>query len=336
MNRKTITLLGFLIIAVIAFMWGYRLDLFNEKEIYTGSVEEIRIGNIGEYSIFNIIALEKGYFRENGLDAQIIEYPSGPPAVQDLLAGKVDFAVAADFVGVRNIFINPDLRILTQASKHKVFHLLARKDRGIVTPSDLKGKTVGVTRKGAGEFYLGRFLLLNNLQLEDIVIRDLTPQQMMTQLENGSIDAIVIFDPHAYNLKKTLGETIVSWSAQGDQNIFALVYSTNSYLKAHPNTAARYMRALLQAELFVKESPPEAKDFIAKKLHYDPDYIEYLWSHFTFEHRLDQELLLTMEDESRWVIENKLTDQTSVPNYLPFIYFDALEKINPDVITIIR
>ena len=51
---------------------------------------------------------------------------------------------------------------------------------------------------------------------------------------------------------------------------------------------------------------------------------------------LPQALIIAMEDEARWRIENKLTDKTTVPNYLDFIYTDALEAVNPEAVTVIR
>ena len=49
-----------------------------------------------------------------------------------------------------------------------------------------------------------------------------------------------------------------------------------------------------------------------------------------------QALILAMEDEARWRIENKLTDKTTVPDYLDFMYIDALEVVNPGAVTVIR
>jgi NitT/TauT family transport system substrate-binding protein len=43
-----------------------------------------------------------------------------------------------------------------------------------------------------------------------------------------------------------------------------------------------------------------------------------------------------MEDEARWAIVNKLTSKTKVPNYLDFVYMDALEEVASDRVTIIR
>lgn len=332
-----IFIIAFIVLAGLGYSLFPRSNSQNTRTPgYTGVVEKIRVGNIGEYSIFNPIAHEKGYFQQNGLNANIIEYESGPKSVAALLAGEVDVAVAADFVGVRNIFANNHLRILAQASKHKVFYMLGRVDHGIQNPSTLKGKKIGVTKKGAGEFYLGRFLIYNHLGPKDLTIVDLTPPEMTTQLENSQIDAIVIFDPHAYNLKKKLGDSVVSWSVQSNQNTFALVYTTDTFIATHQQAIERYMRSLIQAEQFSRKHSQETQDYIAKILRYDPQYVRYIWSNFTFAHGLDQELLLTMEDQARFAINNGLTDQKEVPNYLNYIYFNALEKVQPESVTIIH
>jgi NitT/TauT family transport system substrate-binding protein len=51
---------------------------------------------------------------------------------------------------------------------------------------------------------------------------------------------------------------------------------------------------------------------------------------------LPQALIIAMEDEARWRIENKLTDKTTVPNYLNFLYLDGLEAVSPEAVTVIR
>lgn len=302
----------------------------------TNSIYNLRVGNIGEFSIFDLVAKEKGYFKQNGLNVQIVNFESGPAAVKDLLDGKVDIAVAADFVGVSNIFTNNNLRIISQASRHKVWQIVGRKDKGIQKISDLKGKRIGVTRKGAGEFYLSQFLNFNNLNVKDITLIDLSPTEMINQLKSGQIDAAVIFDPHAYNLVNQLRTNSISWSVQGDRETFALVYTTEQFIKAHPDVVVRYIQSLIQAEQYFNSSPQVAEDFIVNTLHYDRKYVSYMWPNFTFTQTLDQELLLAMEDQARFVIKNNLTAPKTVPNYLNYIYFSALEKIDLERITIIH
>ncbi len=332
-------LIFFIAITILVILGIYKIIYLNQEKqnnvFYKQQTIEkkIRVGNIGEYSIFNIIAKEKGYFKKNGLDATIYEYGSGLHSVEALLDGRVDVAIAAEFVGVNKIFLHKNLRIISQVSRHKVFHLVARKDREISSPPDIRGKKIGVTRKSAGEFYLGQFLATHNLTLKDVDVIDLPPSELITYIENGRVDAIVIFDPHAYNIQKKLGNSIIMWSAQGDQDTYALVYSTDSFIKAHPEIILRFLRSTVQAEIYTQKYPIESQKLISKILGYDNLYIRYIWLNFVFVHELGQELLLRMESQARWVIQNGLTPERTVPNYLNFIYFDGLKMTKPEAIT---
>lgn len=333
------TKIGVIIVIVFSTLLVCYLSLnefFKPAQPPSKPLDNLRVGNIGEFSIFDMFAQEKGYFKKNGLNVEIIHFASGPPSVNALLAGQIDIAVAADFVGVRNIFINNNLRILTQASRHKVWYMLSRKDKGIHDISDLKGKKIGVTRKGAGEFYLAQFLSFNHLSLKDVTLVDLSRDEMIQKFENGQLETIVIFDPYAYTIKNKFGDNAISWSVQGDRETFALVYATNSFIKSHPDVINRYLLSLIQAEQLFNSNPQFGQNFIAQSLHYDPQYIRYMWPSFKFTQTLDQELLLAMEDQARFVIHNNLTDTKKVPNYLDYIYFDGLEKIDPERISIIH
>src|SRR3989338_5138652 len=334
MARKWV--LGIAVVLLLGAV-GYFWFVLRDKKIpdaYSGPVDKITVANIGQFSIFNIIAKDKGYFEKYGLDATVNEYDAGGTAMAALLSGQADFAIAADFVGVNTIFKNKELRILAAVSDHDVFRLVARKDKGIAGPADLKGKTIGVTRKTAGEFYLGRFLTTNGLSLPDVTMIDLSPAEMVKRIESGEIDAVLTFEPHAYNIGEKMGNAVLTWSAQGDQRALGLVYAANYFVERHPDVVERYLRALLEAERQVLEHNDESRAFVARTLNFNDAYMRYIWPKFIFTIDLDQDLLLTMEDQARWAIDNGLTDQTKVPNYLDYIYFAALERLKPAAVTV--
>jgi hypothetical protein len=54
-----------------------------------------------------------------------------------------------------------------------------------------------------------------------------------------------------------------------------------------------------------------------------------------FELFLDQGLLLVMEDQARWMIQNRLTEQTKVPNYLDYIDPGPLLKADPKAVRLV-
>ncbi len=63
---------------------------------------------------------------------------------------------------------------LATIDKGDFTYLVARKDRGIVNVSDLRGKRIGTTKGTIAEFHLGRFLALNGITLQDVTLVDVT------------------------------------------------------------------------------------------------------------------------------------------------------------------
>lgn len=303
---------------------------------YTGPTESMSTGLIGEYAALILIAQDQGYFSENGLNVSLTEYASGPEALDALWAGKVDTAMASDFAGVRNSFNSEDLKILATMSKSEAFFMIANKDKGITSTANLKGKKVGITQKTVGEFYLGQFLTFNNLAQNDIKIADMPQADLVDAVATGKIDAAVLFEPNAHTAESRLGEKAVRWSVQSEQNLYSSLYSTGKFTREHPEAIARYMRAVVQAEQFVQAHDSEARAIVARRLKYDDAYIAFIWPKFKFEVSLEQELLLNMDDEARWAIDHKLTTVQKAPNYLRLVYFDGLEAVKPEGITIIH
>lgn len=326
------SIIGLLVMGAAA-AWFYT---YSDRTVAPLALKPITTGFIGEYAGLVLIAQDRGYFKEAGLDVTLMPYPSGPAAIADLLAGKLDTAMASDFAGVRNSFAGEDIKILATLSKSEAFDLIARRDHGINTAIGLRGRRIGVTRKTVGEFYLGQFLIFNKLSGRDVTIVDQPQDQLVVALKAGELDAAVLFEPNAYQAKKQLGANAVRWSVQADQSIYSLLYSTSKYTTKHSETVERYLRAVVRAEDYMRNHKSESQSIVAQKLGYTQEYIEYIWPKFSFVASLDQELLLNMDDEARWAIENRLTTSLTVPNYLRLLYLPALDAVKPQGITVIR
>jgi NitT/TauT family transport system substrate-binding protein len=67
---------------------------------------------------------------------------------------------------------------------------------------------------------------------------------------------------------------------------------------------------------------------------YDNASIDSAWAEHKFVVTFGQPLILAMEDETRWLISNGLTNARAVPNYLDFIYSDGLRSVRPQAVTI--
>jgi NitT/TauT family transport system substrate-binding protein len=191
-----------------------------------------------------------------------------------------------------------------------------------------------VTKKSGAEFLLGVFLIFNALSYEDVELVDLKPPEIVEAISNGDIDSTFTWDPYLYNIKKELGDNAISWP--GGQDFYFVLITKEDWIENNPAAAERFIKSVLEAADYIKDNPEEAKEFVKNRFDYESDYMDYSWPKQEFAVILEQAMLIAFEDQARWRIKNKLTEATEVPNYLDYIYLDALEKVKPEAIGIIR
>ncbi len=323
-------------IAIIVLI-GVSVGGCQEKsEKYTGPAEKITLAAYaGETGALVYVAEDQGYFEENGLEVTIKDYESGKAAANILIAGEADIATAADDVFISNALDHADLRLFGTVATAEVTELVARKDKGIITINDLIGKKVGVTKNTGCEIALASFLLDNGLSINELELVDLKPSEIVKAILNGDIDAAVTWDPNVYYIKKELGDNAVSWGNIQESFYFVLI-TKKEWLENNPAAAERFMKSVLEAEDYIKDNSEEAKEFIKNRFDYEQDYIDYSWPKQEFAVVLEQGMLIWFESITRWRIKNNLVDATEVPNYLDYIYMDALKEVKPEAVGIIR
>ncbi len=109
-----------------------------------------------------ILAFEKEFFKKAGLDAIPKFFPSGKRALLGMFAGEVDVATVADVPIVKNSLERHDFAILaTLGTTYNDNKIVARKDHGITSPENLRGKLVATQGNSAAHFFLHLFLLKN-------------------------------------------------------------------------------------------------------------------------------------------------------------------------------
>ena len=303
---------------------------------YSGPVEKITVGvaNVISTALFDIAAA-RDLFRDRGLDVKMVEYASGVMAADDLLSNKLDFATATEFVFVTKHFSRPDVRIIASIARPEMHEVIARKDRGITEPAHLKGKRIAVTRQSSGDFFLGTFLTHHGIPAEEITFVNLPPPEMPAALASGTVDAAMTWEPITGRIKERLGPNAVYWPGQSGQAYHLIVMTRDDVIKKRPLALERLLRGLIEAERFSAGHTSEAQDILARRPGYNRTSIQSLWTRCDFRVRLDQDLLILMEDEAKWASQrNRL--KREMPNYLEVIHWESLKKIRPEAVSIIH
>ena len=313
----------------------------DQPQKYTGPIEKVTLGV--ETSLLPAavwVAENKGYFEEAGLDLTIREFDSGRASLIAMLNGEaVDIAAAAPTPIMFNSFGRDDFSIFsTFAFAYDDIKVIANKDSEIHRPSDLEGKKIGTLMGSTGQFFTEAFLIRNSISPGDVEMVNMAPSDLPKALSNGEIDAQVIWEPHGTAATELLGDKAVRLPSSDVYKTTFNFLTMNEYAEEHPEILVRFLRAVARGTEFAQDpqNTEEAQDITANRLNLPKEAVALHWDEFTFEISLDQSLLINIESEARWAISNGLTDAKEVPNYLNYIYADALEAVVPEAITIIR
>jgi NitT/TauT family transport system substrate-binding protein len=282
------------------------------------------------------IAEDQNLFEANDLNVEVKEYPTGVATTEALLKGEVEVAWTAELPFISRVFDKEKISIIAVSSRFSDQYLFGRKDHGIENVSDFKGKKMGVPRKTIAEFYLTRFLKLNGVKIEDVSLVDVKPPQSVEAITRGDVDGVVTWAPYTGQIGDKLADEAISWSVQSSQLGYGVIIVRNDWISGHVKTINHFLTALAQAERFINNNPETAKHILQKRLNYDDAFMDIFWSENQFPLLLDQSLITAMEDEARWMIENNLTTEKQVPDFLEYIHENALKEIKPEAVNIIR
>jgi NitT/TauT family transport system substrate-binding protein len=305
----------------------------------SGPLEKITFGvDVSVISAPVWVAESRRYFQSEGLDVEIKDYPSGRTALVDMLErGNLDMVTVAQTPVMYNSFSRNNYAIIAaMACSYEDVLLLARGERGIRTSADLKGKKIGTPAGSSGHFFLGLFLITGGLRISDVTVLDIDAPDLPGALADGRVDAIAIWQPHIHNAQKLmLGKTILLPSRNIYREDFYLV-PTQDFIKKNPAALKRFLKAIDRAETFIRDNRDEAVNIVSRRLKIERETVDSFWNSYEFRLFLDQTVLTDLEAEARWAIKNKYTPAVKVPDYLDFIYPDALLAIKPEAVNIIR
>ena len=206
-----------------------------------------------------VIARDRGLFREEGLEAELI-FMKAIQTVQAMLAGGVDFGTATG-TGISAAVNGADVRVIFALSDRPSFDMVALPS--ITSVQQLRGKKIGTSAVGSLTEILARQILLaNKVPLEQVTFLPLgTSDVTFLALKAGTIDATMVQIPQNFlavdeGFRKLASGADVYRAVQGG------LTTTKATLSERPDLVMKTIRATQRALRLIRSDRKYALEFI--------------------------------------------------------------------------
>lgn len=217
-----------------------------------------------------VVARDRGYYREEGLDVQLIVMPSAV-GTQALIGGNVRFSTVGG-AGLLPILRGAPLRFSFATFNRPMFWLYAKSD--IRSVKDLKGKKVGVSSFGSGPDSLLRDLLKKHgLEggREVAILAMGAGTARFYALQAGSVDAAMLSIPANFMAQGAGYRELVSFIDQEWVELQGSVVVTEQLLASDPMQVEKFIRATLKGFFYSRDQRSETTAILARFLRMPED-----------------------------------------------------------------
>jgi NitT/TauT family transport system substrate-binding protein len=291
--------------------------------------ETVKLGDLAAISNAAVyIAIEKGFFKEQGVVTEISNFASAAKQVPALVAGELEVSVGSASAGLFNaVAQQAPFRIVADKGQTREgygFSLLTvRKDLvdsgQVKTFRDLKGKKIAILAKGNIQHYLvGKMAEEVGLTINDVDLNFMDAPNQVTAFETKAIDAAYAVEPWAARFAErgvaVRFRTPDQVKGLGPVQVGVIIYS-GKFIKERKPVAQRWMNAYLKAaELFHKNGvkDPEIAAILEKYTKVPAKVIQAAIP--PYQDPNGKVLLENLADQAQWFTRNGMQQKVSIEN----------------------
>lgn len=205
------------------------------------------------------VARERGFFREEGLEAELIVMQA-TQTIQAMLGRSTEFASATG-TAVSSAVSGVEIKVILAVTDRPSFDLIVQPD--ITSVQQLRGKKIGTGGVGSlSEILSRRVLIAHGVRPEEVVILTIGPSHVAyLALKTKTIDATMLQMPLTFTAqddgyRKLVDAGDVYRSVQGG------LATTKTILSQRPELVTKVVRATLRAIRLIKTDRKYGIDFI--------------------------------------------------------------------------
>jgi ABC-type nitrate/sulfonate/bicarbonate transport system substrate-binding protein len=264
--------------------------LFGALSSPASAADKVRIGGVPFYSsALTYVARDVGFWKDSGLEVEIVDFAGGPLVNEALIGGGIDFgmgvgagpAIALASRGASIVVIAGEAYSDTSAPPD---HLMVAANSPIKDLKELDGKPVAVHAKGSISYVLLQ-VIAKSAAIKPIVLEVPAPSQFAA-LKRGDIAAVMAETPFPEQMQVQGGRSIYAVPNNKVVPYLAATVSltTSKYAQQHPDVVEKVLEVEMRTARWIMDNPEKARGIITARLRYTHDVVQaistksYKWS----------------------------------------------------------
>lgn len=211
-----------------------------------------------------VIADKKGFFAQNGIKADFVDFTTGPALAAAVVSGSVDVAYGASSVSFDVAKQSSNLEVLSDFVQYIAYPVVVAKSKATTSATagfpanvkSLKGLKIGVTALGGiVNKYMDAILQSAGVSPSDVTfIATGTVESAILALKNGRVDALAANPPQTIQHAGVDAVEVVNPDIKGNAGPTAtnalgeLDTTSHAFMQNHSSTLNSYCKAMIESE----------------------------------------------------------------------------------------
>jgi ABC-type nitrate/sulfonate/bicarbonate transport system substrate-binding protein len=303
-------------------------------------VLDVVVGNnFGHLPMF--VGVDKGFFRKHGVDVRLKVVNTGTDMVNAMEKREVqvgDMSVTT-FLKARHAG-NP-FRVIgliqndaTRSNADEPLAIVARKDSGIRTIEDLKGKRVGLAQAQTSDEYFKMVLARRGMKYGDVtVVNIMAPPALAPALKEGKVDAVVSWEPFNTIVLDQVPESYTVVRGGGHLSYIMVATAHDPTIERDPAVLRNFVAGLAAASQYTRRNRDEAVEIFTRWVPgLDPAVGRKAVRHISYDPRVSRAVMQAFEAAEDDVLKNTLkgAPRLAIPEQFAASFLAEAQEAYPE------
>jgi sulfonate transport system substrate-binding protein len=302
-------------------------------------VDAVIGNNFGHLPMF--IGVEKGFFKQYGVDVRLKVVNTGTDMVNAMQRREVQIGDMSVTTFLKARHGGEPFRVIgiimndaTRDNADEPLAIVARKDSGIKTVEDLKGRRVGLAKAQTSDEYFKMVLARRNMKYDDIAIENImAPPALAPALKDGKVDAVVSWEPFNTAVLEQVPGSYVVLRGGGHLSYIMVATAHEPTIVNSPQVIRGVVTGLAAASQYTRKHRDEAVEIFAKWVpNTDLAVAKKAVQFISYDPRLSPAVLKAFDAAEDDVLKNTLqgANRLNVAEQFSSAFLSEVEKAHPE------